>query len=66
MQLEKHIFATMPVEEPLNGFVRGSQLDKRGGGAGSSRWPLYDGVPGYSAEEQRLRLAHTQEDVENG
>eukprot|EP00969_Alexandrium_andersonii_P034121 1492283-Alexandrium_andersonii.AAC.1 len=66
MALEKHPFATIPTEEPLGSHVRGSQMDKRSGSAGSSKWPFYDSVPGYSPDEQRLRLGHTREDVDNG
>eukprot|EP00969_Alexandrium_andersonii_P037586 1647740-Alexandrium_andersonii.AAC.1 len=32
----------------------------------SSRWPLYEGAPGHGTDDQRLRLVHTQEDMDNG
>ena len=62
--LENVISATMPgADKPeLAAYVSGSQLDDKG----DSRWPVHEGPSGYDADEELLRLHHTEDDEDMG
>ena len=67
MQLEHHLFATKPEQEPLQGYVHGSQRDRRGADdRGTARWPVYDGEPGFNEALDKLLLKRKAADVEEG
>ena len=67
MKLEHHLFATKPAQEPLKGYVHGSQRDREGATASDrARWPLYDGEPGYNEILEKLLLRRTEADHEEG
>ena len=67
MKLEHHLFATKPAQEPLKGYVHGSQRDREGATASDrARWPLYDGEPGYNEVLEKLLLRRTEADHEEG
>ena len=61
-ELEKFLAATVPAEEPLGSYVRGSQVDR----SSESKWPVYDGPGGWDDLADALRLTHTREDDELG
>ena len=67
MQLEHHLFATKPEQEPLQGYVHGSQRDRCGADdRGTARWPVYDGEPGFNEALDKLLLKRKAADVEEG
>ena len=61
LQLETKLAATLPADLDLRGYVRGSQLDRRG----RSGWSLFAGASCYD-EHNGLRLHHTPEDKDLG
>ncbi|CAK0908773.1 unnamed protein product [Prorocentrum cordatum] len=65
-KLEQHIFASKSDEfsDHLKGYIDGSQLDKRG--KSESKWPVYNGEPGYHVQAEKLLLQHSSADKEAG
>ena len=62
LRLERKLAATLPEDPALQGYVRGSQLDRQG----KSGWPVFKGPSCYDPINHTLRLRHTEEDKELG
>jgi hypothetical protein len=65
-ELEKHVAASIPDEQPLSNYVRGSQLDRDG----ESKWPVHVGEEGWLQGEgdhrATLHLRQNAEEHEQG
>ena len=60
--LEKHVSASMPREEPMKSYVAGSQFDHDH----KSAWPVFSDASHFDVQTQTLRLQHFHQDSENG
>ena len=61
-EIHEDISCTLPSEEPMRNYVKGSQLDCDR----QSKWPVHEGPSIWDADRSTLHLHHTEEDHNQG